>query len=242
MMLSHLLPEFWNQLVCFLFLNCIMFNFILLEVTANVVKLASQPRGVAVSANGDIAVVACQRGIAVFKNEKEAALVNINFEAQCIAYHSSGNWVAVGGSDNKVHIYAVQDTSFQEKDHLSHNGGITSVAFSQDGKYLVATDINRKVVPYKVEGNFATAAEKDWTYHNARVNCGAFSPNGRYIATGGLDTNIIIWDTANSGESPVEIRSAHTSSPINGIAWLDDTRILTTGQDSNIKIWSLNLG
>lgn len=208
---------------------------------SNSQKLASQPRGVAASADGETVIVGCQKGIIVFKNEREAAVVNTNYEAQCITYHSSGKWVAVGGADNKVHVYAVQDTNFQEKDSLAHAGGITSVSFSADGKYLVATDINRKVIPYKVDGGFSVASDKDWTYHNARVNCGSFSPNGRFIATGGLDTNVMIWDTARSGESPIEIRGAHASSAINGVAWLDDHRILTVGQDSNIKIWSLTL-
>uniref|UniRef100_A0A914QJI7 Uncharacterized protein n=1 Tax=Panagrolaimus davidi TaxID=227884 RepID=A0A914QJI7_9BILA len=85
------------------------------------------------------------------------------------------------------------------------------------------------------------ASEKDWTYHNARVNCGAWSPNGRYVATGGLDTNVIVWDIQHSGESPIEIRGAHSASPINGVAWLDDKRLLTVGQDSNIKIWNVTL-
>jgi len=211
------------------------------DVKSNSQKLASQPRGVAVSADGDTVVVGCQRGIIIFKNEREAANVSTNYEAQCIAYHTSGKWVAVGGTDNKVHVYAAQDTNLQEKDPLSHAGGITSVAFSGDGKYLVATDINRRVIPYKVDGGFAVASDKDWTYHNARVNCGSFSPNGRFIATGGLDTNVMIWDTTRSGESPIEIRGAHASSAINGVVWLDDNRILTVGQDSNVKIWSLTL-
>jgi WD40 repeat protein len=149
--------------------------------------------------------------------------------------------ILLGGSDNKVHIYSVQDVNLTEKQALSHAGCITSVSFSDDGKYLVATDNNRKVIPYKVDDNFSVASEKDWTYHNARVNCGAWSPNGRYIATGGLDTNVIVWDIQHSGESPIEIRGAHSSSPINGVAWLDEKRLLTVGQDSNIKIWNVNL-
>lgn len=203
--------------------------------------MASQPRGIAAAADGQTVVVGCQRGIIVFKAEHESAVVNTNYEAQCIAYHRSGKWVAVGGTDNKVHIYALQELSFTEKTLLSHAGGITSVTFSDDGKYLVSTDINRRVIPYSVDSDFAVASSKDWTYHNARVNCSSFSANGRFIATGGLDTNVLIWDLERSGESPIEIKGAHASSPINAIAWLDEKRILTVGQDSNIKIWSLIL-
>uniref|UniRef100_A0A914Y0N3 Actin-interacting protein 1 n=1 Tax=Panagrolaimus superbus TaxID=310955 RepID=A0A914Y0N3_9BILA len=211
------------------------------NIQANSQRLSSQPRGLDVSPDGSIAVVVCQREIVIFKNEKQAGTVNIKYEAQCGAYQCDGKYLAVGGSDNKVHVYSIQDVNLTEKEALPHGGCITSVSFSNDGKYLVATDNNRKVIPYKVDDNFSVASEKDWTYHNARVNCGAWSPNGRFVATGGLDTNVIVWDIQHSGESPIEIRGAHSSSAINGVAWLDDKRLLTVGQDSNIKIWSVNL-
>uniref|UniRef100_A0AC34PV90 Actin interacting protein 1 n=1 Tax=Panagrolaimus sp. JU765 TaxID=591449 RepID=A0AC34PV90_9BILA len=211
------------------------------DVKSTIQKLASQPRGVAASADGQTIVVGCQRGIIVFNGDRESAVVNTNYEVQCIAYHKSGKWVAAGGADNKLHVYAVQDLTFTEKTTLAHAGALTSVTFSDDGKYLVSTDINRKVIPYSVDSDFAVASSKDWTYHNARVNCSSFSPNGRFIATGGLDTNVLIWDIEHSGESPIEIKGAHASSPINAVAWLDEKRVLTVGQDSNIKIWSLVL-
>uniref|UniRef100_A0A7E4VD15 Actin-interacting protein 1 n=1 Tax=Panagrellus redivivus TaxID=6233 RepID=A0A7E4VD15_PANRE len=211
------------------------------NVTSTSLPLKSQPRSLSASENGNIVVVACQRGIAVYKHQKEVSVININYEALAVAYHSSGKWAAVGGSDHKVHIYEIDDIKFTEKDHLSHAGLPTSLTFSPDGEYLVATDTNRRVIPYKVGPQFTLASEKDWTYHNARVNTGAWSPNNRYIASGGLDTNVNIWDLQKSGESPIEIKGAHSSSPINAIVWLDEKTIITAGQDSNLKIWSVKL-
>jgi WD repeat-containing protein 1 (actin-interacting protein 1) len=56
--------------------------------------------------------------------------------------------VAVGGDDSKVHIYALSGTSLDLKYELEHLGAVTNCAYSPDKKYLVACDVNRKVILY----------------------------------------------------------------------------------------------
>ncbi|VDK50450.1 unnamed protein product, partial [Gongylonema pulchrum] len=97
------------------------------------------------------------------------------------------------------------------------------------------------VVPYAVDNDYKSASEKEWTFHTARVNCCAWSADSRFIATGSIDTNVIIWDLKHSGEHPVIIRGAHSMSPVNGIAWLNAKQIITAGQDSVLKIWTINI-
>lgn len=47
--------------------------------------------------------------------------------------------------DNRVHLYDLSASgSLAEKKVLQHAGAITSVNFSPNGKFLVATDIARK--------------------------------------------------------------------------------------------------
>ncbi|KAE9417353.1 hypothetical protein Angca_003459 [Angiostrongylus cantonensis] len=168
------------------------------------VKLLSQPVGVASSINGDITVVACCKNIFVFQEQKLSTELTVSFNPSCVAL--SGNLVAVGGQDSKLHVYSLNGTTLVEKKLLSHSSPISSVAFSPNGEFLVATDSGRKVVPYSIASDFKVVAEKEWTFHTAKVNCVAWSTDNCHIATGGLDTNIIIWDIKRSGEHPIIIK------------------------------------
>ncbi|KAK0404525.1 hypothetical protein QR680_017490 [Steinernema hermaphroditum] len=211
------------------------------NVRPNTIKLGSQPRGMSSSASGETVAVACHKAVIYFKNQKQTALMNIPFEATCIALHPDEKTIVVGSMDNKVRIFEVSGDRMDEKKVVSHAGAITSVAWSPNGELLVAADAARKVIPYRKSADYAVASDKEWSFHTARVNCVSWSSNSRYVASGGLDTNIMIWDMQNSGEHPLMIKGAHAMSPVNCVLWLSDNRILSIGQDSNIKEWEVKL-
>ncbi|KIH66880.1 WD domain, G-beta repeat protein [Ancylostoma duodenale] len=168
------------------------------------VKLPSQPLDLASAQEGGLTIVACYKNVLVFKDEQLSTDLSVSFSPSCVAL--SGNKVAVGGQDSKVHIFTLSGTKLSEEKTLPHSSPITKVAFSPNGEYLVATDSGRKVVPYSVNDGYKTIAEKEWTFHTAKVNCVAWSSDNRHIATGGLDTNVIVWDLQRSGEHPIIIR------------------------------------
>ncbi|TKR81028.1 hypothetical protein L596_014973 [Steinernema carpocapsae] len=205
------------------------------------VKLGSQPRGMSCSPRGKTVAVACHKAVIYFKDQKQTALMNIPFEATCIALHPDEKTLAVGSMDNKVRVFEVTGDKMDEKKQISHAGAITALAWSPNGEFLVVSDAARKVIPYKKSADYAVAADKEWSFHTARVNCVSWSDNSRYVASGGLDTNIMIWDMENTGEHPLMIKGSHAMSPVNAIVWLDDKRILSVGQDSNVKEWELKL-
>uniref|UniRef100_A0A0N4ZYC6 WD_REPEATS_REGION domain-containing protein n=1 Tax=Parastrongyloides trichosuri TaxID=131310 RepID=A0A0N4ZYC6_PARTI len=210
------------------------------ESKPNRIKLSSQPRGIAASKDGKIVVIAGHKSLYVFIDKKEKVCHNIGSESTCISLSPDNSFVAVGFQDSKVRIFKITNDDLVCQTTLTHSGCITSVNYSNDGKYLAVTDAARKVVPYDVS-TYTSASEKEWTFHTARVNCCAWSPNNRYIATGSLDTNIMVWDMEKSGEHPLVIKGAHAMSSINAISWLSNTTFLSIGQDSNIKQWSINV-
>lgn len=65
---------------------------------SNKTKLPSQPRGLALSrGDGRTAVVACQKAVIVFTDERQTASENIAYEATCADINPDSKRIAVGG-------------------------------------------------------------------------------------------------------------------------------------------------
>ncbi|GFT79997.1 WD repeat-containing protein 1-B [Nephila pilipes] len=200
------------------------------------IKFDSQPRGVACGKDKAI-LVACLNEICIVMGTAKTASYPIDYEGTSIAVHPGGHDVAVGGAkDMKVHVYYVSGPCFSPKATMEHRGAITDLAYSPNGVYLAASDSNRKIILYT--DSYELAHTHEWGFHTARVNCVAWSPNSLFLASGGLDTNIIIWSTENPTKH-LTIKNAHPQSQITKIGFLDDKVVVSTGQDSNIKIWDI---
>lgn len=66
------------------------------DVQTNKVKLSSQPRQLALDSDGKIAVVACQKSVAVFSDGKLMISENIDYEASCVAVAPDSKLASVG--------------------------------------------------------------------------------------------------------------------------------------------------
>lgn len=175
-------------------------------------KLNCQPRGMDILKDKNIIVVGCVNEVVVLNNNQKQSVLPIKYEASCVSINQESNEVAIGGDDNKIHIYELNGNNLILKRELEHLGAITDCAYSPNYQYLVVSDVNRKVILYKLPEYevsmfvhlitifinyfiliFKLAVKQEWGFHNARVNCVAWSPNSTFVASGSLDTNIIIW-------------------------------------------------
>lgn len=203
--------------------------------TDYVVKLNCQPRGLAILRNENIIALACIKELTLVQDQKKIFSLPIEYEASSIAVNADTSDVAVGGDDQKLHIYTLKGGVLEPKVELDHLGAVTDVSYSPDLKYLVACDAHRKVVLYSVE-EYKPAHNKEWGFHSARVNTVAWSPNSLLVASGSLDTTIIIWSVANPAKHTI-IKNAHPQSQITRLVWLDNNTVISTGQDCNTKVW-----
>jgi WD40 repeat protein len=111
---------------------------------------------------------------------KHLALLRIPPFAEGLAFSPSGR-MAIACTDGLVRLWRAgaphEDFKLQ-----GHDGGVSSVAFSADGKLLASASHDRTVRVWDM--NALMTREVFWA-HGVRVWCVAFSPDGRVLATGG---------------------------------------------------------
>ncbi|KAE8154321.1 quinon protein alcohol dehydrogenase-like superfamily [Aspergillus avenaceus] len=107
-----------------------------------------------------------------------------------------GDWsVASGSGDGTVNNVQVWDADDGTVSGIlqEHTDRVFSVAFSQDGKFIVSGSGDKSVKIWDTN-------TQDWSCihtlnHGGRVRSVAFSPDGNYIASGSSDGTVKIWDT-----------------------------------------------
>ena len=204
--------------------------------TGAAVSLAAQPRGV--TAKNDMTFVVTMKSIVTMKNGAVSDEMNVEYEPSCCAFSPAHNHLVVGeAGGNTVRVYSTQAGQLDMVQEIALTGAAQDLAFSPDGKYLVTADSNRKVTLFNA-GFYDKPHTKEWGFHTAKVNCVAWAPNSLYVASGGLDTAIILW-SVESPDKHCVVRNAHDQSQITGIAWLDNSSLVTAGQDSNTKVWNV---
>ncbi|CAG9793230.1 unnamed protein product [Diatraea saccharalis] len=201
------------------------------------IPLGSQPRAMDHVIEDDTTIVATVKELAVIIGTSKQSSMPLNYEPTCVAIDPKSRHVAVGGADNKVHIYTLDIRTLTPSVELTHLGAVTDVKYSPDSQYLVACDANRKLILYSTD-EYKPAHNKEWGFHTARVNCVAFSPDSKRVASGSLDTSVIIWNIDTPAKHTV-IKNAHPQSQITGLAWLDDETVVSVGQDANTRIWNV---
>lgn len=201
------------------------------------VKLGSQPKGMDIYKELNLIVTATINDVHVIQDNRIVSSLKVSYEPSSVSISLEGQ-VAVGGAmDSKVHVYQLENNQLIEVKVLDQLGPITDVCYSPDGKYLVTSDANRKVVLYGLP-EFEIMNKQEWGFHNAKVNCVAWSPDSLLVASGSLDTSIIIWSVEKQTKHII-IKNAHAQSQVTRLSWLDNTTLASVGQDCNTKLWTI---
>ncbi|KAK0701474.1 WD40-repeat-containing domain protein [Apiosordaria backusii] len=200
------------------------------------IKLSSQPKGISVSPDGQIAV-ALNSSIAIYSNGKLLSELDVNYTPTAIAI--SVPFVAVGADNNTVQIYELSSSGqLSPTEKLSNSTApISALSFSPDGKHLAAGNSSGKIVVYKTGGSWEVATDR-WSSHTARVLSIAWNKAGTHAVSGGLDTNVHVWSLAKPG-SRVKAANAHKDG-VYGVAFVEgDSKAVSTGGDAAVKIWNV---
>ncbi|KAG5455721.1 MAG: putative WD-repeat protein [Olpidium bornovanus] len=183
------------------------------------------PNGLAVSPDGSFYVVVTIAEI--FLVVSDGKIIFRKKPGYCpisVAISPDGKTAAVGGEDNKVHLYAISEISLDENGTLDNGrGAVNALAFSPDGSLLAAGDSDRKVLCYEVASK--------------TVTCLAWSEDGKHVASGSLDTYVYIWSVEKPMKN-IAIRGAHLGE-VTGVAWRGNTTVVSAGADACVKVWDI---
>ncbi|MDZ7967417.1 MAG: NB-ARC domain-containing protein [Nostoc sp. DedSLP03] len=116
-------------------------------------------------------------------------------------------------------------------------GGIHSVAFSPDGKFLATGDTNNEIRLYQVvDGKqlLTCKGHKGWIWPVT------FSPDGCVLASGSDDQTVKLWDTS-SGQCLATLEGH--SGGIWSVSFSSDGNILaSSSEDTTVRLWDISTG
>jgi WD40 repeat protein len=95
---------------------------------------------------------------------------------------------------------------------------------------------NGKIYAYEAFADWALITDR-WSAHTARITCLAWDDTEAFAASGSLDTNVMVWSTEDPGKR-VKALNAHKDG-VTGVAWEKAAKVISTGGDASIKIWTV---
>jgi len=171
-----------------------------------------------------------------------------------VAFSPDGKYVISGGCDKKENwgVRCIGGTARvweaqtgREIARMSHEGSVTTVAFSPDGKYLISGGCDKKDENYRCIGGTArvweaqTGREIARMSHEGGVTTVAFSPDGKYVISGGGDGTARVWE-AQTGR---EIARMSHEGGVTTVAFSPDGKyVISGGEDGTARVWEAQTG
>ena len=183
---------------------------------------------------------------------KEIARMTHDIDVWSVAFSPDGKYVVSGGCDQQDLNYTCtqgsarvwEAASGKEVARMTHDGLVSSVAFSPDGKYVVSGGGTTASV---WEAN--TGKEIARMIHNLGVDSVFFSFDGKIVVSGGcdqLDSNQMcakrfarVWEAATGKEIA---RMTHDYGFFVSVAFSPDGKYVVSGGDTTARVWEATTG
>ena len=202
--------------------------------TGTTSSVSGQPKNVAVSQKGTVYVTTSD-SVEIYKNGEKSGSLTVK-GATCVA--SSGSILAIGLDDHSIQIYTISADNKPTPTSATLRkpaASIVTLAFSPNGKRLAAGASNGKILVYSTD-DWSVVTDR-WSAHTSRVTAIAWDLTGEYAVSGSLDTNVYVWSIASPARR-IKALNAHKEG-VNGVAWGEGGKVLSTGADATVKVWKV---
>lgn len=166
-----------------------------------------------------------------------SASIAVGFTPLSVSMSGDEGDVAVGGDDDKIHIFAFGDGELHEGPVLEgHRGNVTCLAFSPDCAVLAAGDAFKEVKIWDTS-TWEPRISGRWVFHTTRVLCLAWNEASTRLASGAGDDAIIVWNLEEPAKRQ-KVQNAHAGG-VRGVSFADMDTLLSCGNDGCISTWAL---
>jgi WD40 repeat protein len=119
---------------------------------------------------------------------------------------------------------------------MMHNGGVSSVCFSPDGRYaLSGSGSTIKLWEVNTGNEIRTL-----TGHTSYVSEVCFSPDGLYILSASSDKTLKLWEVSTGNQ--VRTMTVHATNSVHSVCFSPDGRYALSGSDDGIQLWNVATG
>jgi WD40 repeat protein len=155
-----------------------------------------------------------------------------------IAVSDKHSLAAFASGDGSIAIYNA-DSLKEVIRFNSHDLSANCVHFHPNGKQLLSGGRDAHLRVWDIENNFELV--KEIPAHNYAIYKIVFSPGGKLFATASRDKTAKVWDAEDASllvRLDKEKYNGHLNS-VNSVLWLDDTKLVSTGDDRSIAVWEI---
>jgi WD40 repeat protein len=149
---------------------------------------------------------------------------------QAVAFSPDGRALAVGGSDQVIHVRDLDGGAPRALRGLA--GPVNALAYSPDGAWLASASDDHSVALW--DARAAAPEPRVLGRHDDVATVVAFSPDGRTLASAGGDGKVRLWDVATGA---VRVLAGHTLA-VWGLAFSPDGATVASGShDKTVRLW-----